>query len=119
MSFAATETKTVRTPAPGLALIRRPKFEKTEGGGRIELLDGTTEMWTQGQAEVVCLGPPALPDDPDDYDGDLNPDGTIPIDPLLKEGSWVLTRFRTWVSTDVEGEYLIRVEDIIGVFRAE
>ncbi len=106
-----------RIPSPGLALIRRPTFEKTEGGGKIELLEGTTNMWTQGQAEIVTLGPLEAPEDPYDYDGDLTPDGKIPIDPLLTEGAWVLTRFRGWMPTDKDGEFLIRTEDVLGVFR--
>lgn len=103
-----------RTPLPGRCLIRRPAFEATEGGGRIALLDKTVRNWTIGQAELLAVGKPPVPDD--DYDGPLDAEGTIPNDPRLVPGAWVMTRPRAWVATDVDGEYIILTSDILGVF---
>lgn len=103
-------------PAPGLVLIRRPAIADTLPGGRIVLSEKTVRNWTAQQAEIVAVGAPAFPDDPDDYPDPLNDDGTIPLDERIVPGAWVLTRFRSWVATDTDGEYVCRQADLLGVF---
>jgi co-chaperonin GroES (HSP10) len=98
-----------RTPARGLLLIKKPALADSVNG--IVLLDKTKEGWTTGQAEVLAIGPPAYAEE-DDED---QIDGVIPMDPRVKVGSWVLTKFRTWVETDVAGEYVIRQSDVLAV----
>ena len=103
-------------PARGLLLVRQPLTTDTYAGGSVALLPGTREVWTKGQAIVVAIGPLAVPDEPDDYDGPLTEGGFIPLDERVMVGSWILTRPRTWVLTDREGQYLVPHADVVGVF---
>ena len=96
----------MRTPARGLVLIRKP--EVSHQPGRIHLLSKTVGNWTEGQAEVVAIGPPPIPEEDDEE--------PFVVDPRIAVGAWVLTRFRRWVATDDPKEFVIRVEDIVGVF---
>lgn len=98
----------MKQPNRGLALIRKPVV--TNQPGRIQLLEKTVEGWTLGQAELIAIGEPELPED------DEEPE---PLDPRLVPGAWLLTRFRNWVASDIEGEYFCRHSDIIAVLRLE
>jgi hypothetical protein len=82
----------------------------------IQLPEKTVLNWTAQQAEIVAVGAPTYPDDPEEYPDPLNPDGTIPVDARLQPGAWVLTRHRSWVATDTPGEYVVWQADIYGVF---
>jgi len=93
------------TPAPGLALIKRPTLAQSMG--RITLLGKTVEGWSAGQAELIAIGPPAIPDDPEEE--------TWPVDERLVAGTWLLTRFRSWLPTDDPNLFVIRQEDILAI----
>lgn len=95
------------TPARGLCLIRKPALESTYAGGSIQLLDKTVDAWAGGQAEVVAVGEPEIPEDEEDVD---------PLDPLLVPGAWVVCRLRTWVEASDPGTYVIRQSDVVGTF---
>ena len=95
----------MRRPARGLLLIKKP--EVTTQPGRVILLDKTVGNWTQGQAEVLAVGAPAIPEEDEEIE---------PLDPRVVVGAWVLTRFRRWVATDVPGEFLVKHDDVLGVF---
>jgi co-chaperonin GroES (HSP10) len=98
-----------RTPARGLLLIKKPTLQDTVGG--IVLLQKTREGWTAGQAEVVAVGPPAYAED----DEEEAVDGVIPVDPRLKPGTWVLTKFRNWVQTDKPDEWMVNQSDVLAI----
>lgn len=88
-------------------LIRRPTLESTLPGSCILLTERSLLGWSEGQAEIVAVGPPSLPEEDEEV---------FPPDPRLVPGAWVLTRHRMWVATDRDDRYLIRSDDILGVF---
>lgn len=98
----------MRKPFRGLVLVKRPQL--VDRIGSIVLLDKTVEGYTAGQAEVVAVGPPAIPEDLDEPIPDA--------DPRLHPGAWVLCRYRSWIGTDRPDEFLVRQSDVIGVFTA-
>lgn len=101
-------------PRPGLALIRRPAIADTIPGGRIVLTENTREFLTLGQAELVSMGREAAPEDrtwANEEDHCWEELARVPV------GAWLLVAHRTWIPTDTDDIYLIRHEDILGVFR--
>jgi hypothetical protein len=92
-----------------LVLIRRPDLE--EGIGGIVLLPKTREGYTQGQAIIVAVGLPAFAE----WEDEDQVDGVIPVDPRLKPGTWVLTKFRNWVQTDKPDEWMVNQSDVLAI----
>ena len=112
-----TEPRTMtRIPARGLILLRAVQVEPHLPGGRIHLLDTTVENMVMGQAEIVAVGPPPIPDDPDDCEEPLDADGQVILDDRLTPGAWVLVNPRAKLATDVDGEWLVLWSDVVGVF---
>ena len=103
-------------PARGLLLVRKPVTTESYGHGSVALLPGTRDVWTRGQAVVLAIGPLAIPEEPDDYEGPLTEGGFVPLDDRIREGAWVLTRTRAWHLTDVDGQYLVPQADVVGIF---
>ena len=97
------------TPSRGLVLIKKPDLAESVNG--IVLLDKTREGWTAGQAIIVSVGLPAFAE----WEDEDQEDGVIPVDPRLVPGTWVLTRFRSWVQTDRDDEWVVNQSDILAI----
>jgi co-chaperonin GroES (HSP10) len=98
-----------KIPARGLVLIKKPDLAESVNG--IVLLDKTREGWTAGQAIIVAVGLPAFAE----WEDEDQEEGVIPVDPRLKPGTWVLTKFRSWVQTDKADEWVVNQSDILAI----
>ena len=116
-------------PARGNLLVREVETSETLPGGRIVLPEQVREHFSAMQYEVVGVGDAEVCKEWEDCDRRhavisgfmLTPAETAQLaryhilDEQVLEGAWVLTKPRVAIDTGMDGLYIIRQDDVVGV----
>jgi co-chaperonin GroES (HSP10) len=104
-------------PARGRAFIRHIETESTYRGGKVLIPDHVRDKVARQQFVVLALGDYEYCEDEESCTFRHTKRGEHRHH--LMVGDWILARNRAWSSTPDPGVYVIRVADILGVFREE
>ena len=103
------------TPARGLAYIRHIETAETYAGGKVVIPEQARDRVARHQFIVVSVGNYEFCEDPDECPRSHTKKGEHKH--RLMQGDWVLCRNRAWSSTPDPDVYVIKVNDILGVFQ--
>ena len=113
------------TPSRGNLLVREVETSETLPGGRIVLPEQVREHYSAMQYECVSVGEPERCEDEDCERQHLPSIEMREINGRRKRtllhyshvhaGDWVLTKPRVAIDTGMDGLYIIRQDDVVGV----
>jgi hypothetical protein len=110
-------------PARGLAFIRHIETVETYGNSPIVITPKTRDKIAAQQFTVVAAGDFEYCEDREDCERCSCRWNIYQHEYLheheVREGDWVLVRNRAWQSTPDPSVFVIKVDDILGVFREQ